>query len=196
MTQSLLFPMPWSDEPVIRRLWSGERTLWREHLLRLDAQARRDRFAGLVSDAFIRRYCDEADPFTQELFGAFVDGELRAVGEFALLDRDWPRRAELAFSVEGPWQNQGLGSTLFRRLLVHARNLSVSRAFIISEPGNARMHRIARKHGMTLTLDADEIAGRLELVGPSYFSVMEEVVEEGVAFWRQTPDLRTISLGR
>ena len=79
---------------------------------------------------------------------------------------------------------------------MHARNLSVSRAFIISEPGNARMHRIARKHGMTLTLDADEIAGRLELVGPSYFSVMEEVVEEGVAFWRQTPDLRTISLGR
>lgn len=196
MTQPLLFPTPWSHEPVIRRLWSGERTLWCNHLLRLDPQARRDRFAGLVSDDFIRRYCDEADPFTQELFGAFVDGELRAVGEFALLDQDWPRRAELAFSVEPSWQNQGLGSTLFRRLMVHARNLSVSRVFIISEPGNARMHRIARKYGMALTRDDHEISGRMELVGPSCFSVMEEVVEEGVGFWRQTPDLGTIAGGR
>ena len=196
MTQPLPFPTLWCHEPVVRRLWYGERALWCEHLLRLDPQARRDRFAGLVSDAFIRSYCDEDAPFSQELFGAFVDGELRAVGEFALISGDWPRSAELAFSVEQPWQGQGLGSTLFRRLMVHARNLSVRRVFIISEPHNARMHHIARKHGMALTRDDHEIAGRMELVGPSYFSVMEEVVGEGVAFWRQTPDLQTITRGR
>ncbi len=194
MTHSLLFPRSWAGDPVIRRLLWGERDLWREHLLRLGPQSRRNRFAGPVSDTFVRRYCDDASPLTRELYGAFVDGELRAAGEFALFDRNWPRRAELAFSVEEPWQNQGLGSALFRRLLVHARNQSVRRVYIIAEPGNAPMHRIARKNGMALSVDADEVAGRLELVGPSYLSVMEEFVEEGVALWRRAPDLRALAM--
>lgn len=180
-------------EPVVRRLWWAERDLWRQHLLRLGPEARRDRFAGLVSDAFIERYCQAASPFTLALFGAFVDGALRAVGEFALLDRDWPRQAELAFSVEDAWQNQGLGSALFRRLLVHARNHSVRRVYIVSEPGNLRMHRIARKSGMVLSTEAGELEGRLELLGPSYFSVVEEMFAEGMALWRQAPDLSLLA---
>lgn len=185
----------WSagGEPVVRRLWWAERDLWRRHLQRLGAEARRDRFAGLVSDSFIEQYCEAASPFTLALFGAFIDGELRAVGEFALLDREWPRRAELAFSVEDAWQNQGLGSALFRRLLVHARNQSVQRVYIVSEPGNMRMHRVARKAGMVLSTEAGELEGRLELLGPSYFSVMEELLEESMALWRQAPSLSLLA---
>ncbi|SEP09871.1 GNAT family N-acetyltransferase [Aquisalimonas asiatica] len=179
----------WGSEPVIRRLWASEHEDWCEHLLRLGPQDRRDRFAGVVSDAFIRSYCARVDPFSLTLFGAFVDGELRAVGEFAMLSHDAPRRAELAFSVESGWQNRGLGTALFRRLVMHARNRAVSRVYIVSEPGNRRMHRIARKFDMTLSAEYGETAGRMELLGPSYMSVMEEMMEEGMALFRNAPRL-------
>jgi len=38
---------------VVRRLWAGETELYRQHLLRLDAGSRRNRFGGAVSDEFI-----------------------------------------------------------------------------------------------------------------------------------------------
>lgn len=177
-------------EPVVRRLWWCERDLWRQHLLRLNPSARRERFAGVISDTYIERYCAGADPFSTALFGAFVDGELRAAGEFALLDREEPRRAELAFSVEEGWQNQGLGSALFQRVLTHARNQRVYEAFIVAEPGNVRMHRIAEKHGMMLSLNDGELVGRLRLDGPSCGSMVSELVGETVALWRQAPVLR------
>lgn len=182
---------PWADEPVIRQLWWSERKQWCAHLLRLSPQDRRHRFAGEVSDAFIQRYCDAADPFVVIVFGAFVDGELRAVGEFALLDRACPRRrrAELAFSVEAGWQGQGLGTALFRRLVIHAQNRSVAHVYIVTEPGNSRMHRIASKFGMTLSSSDEDVARRMELHGPSYCTVIEEMMAEGVALVRHAPEL-------
>ena len=48
---------------LIRKLWIGEAEKYRDHLLRLDADSRRNRFAGTVSDEFVRGYaeagCDE-----------------------------------------------------------------------------------------------------------------------------------------
>ena len=41
---------------TVRRLWIGEAELYRQHLLRLDAESRRNRFGGAVSDEFIGRY--------------------------------------------------------------------------------------------------------------------------------------------
>ncbi len=42
---------------VIRKLWIGETQKYRDHVLRLDADSRRNRFAGGVSDEFIRKLC-------------------------------------------------------------------------------------------------------------------------------------------
>jgi GNAT superfamily N-acetyltransferase len=66
------------------------------------------------------------------------DGTLRAVGECRLVGDDWPREAELAFSVEGRFQGQGIGTELFRRLVMFARNRSVKKAYLITEPSNER----------------------------------------------------------
>ena len=43
---------------VIRKLWIGEADIYRYHLLRLDADSRRNRFAGAVSDEFVREYAE------------------------------------------------------------------------------------------------------------------------------------------
>jgi hypothetical protein len=43
---------------TVRKVWDGETELYRQHLLRLDAESRRNRFGGAVSDGYIRRYAD------------------------------------------------------------------------------------------------------------------------------------------
>src|SRR5690242_20538418 len=49
------YPMyePLVSGGIVRRLWIGESELYRQHLLRLDAESRRNRFGGAVSDELI-----------------------------------------------------------------------------------------------------------------------------------------------
>ena len=46
---------------VIRKLWAGETAKYRDHILRLDPESRRNRFAGGVSDDFISKYVELAN---------------------------------------------------------------------------------------------------------------------------------------
>ena len=41
---------PLIDGGVIRKLWISETDLYRDHLLRLDGESRRNRFGGAVAD--------------------------------------------------------------------------------------------------------------------------------------------------
>ncbi|MFY9837200.1 MAG: hypothetical protein WAK55_12155, partial [Xanthobacteraceae bacterium] len=59
---------------VIRKLWIGETGKYREHVLRLDPESRRNRFAGGVSDDFIRDYVDLATGLDAVIHGFFVRG--------------------------------------------------------------------------------------------------------------------------
>ena len=59
---------------LIRKLWIGEAERYRDHLLRLDPISRRNRFAGTVSDDFVRRYADIALGIDAVIHGFFVDG--------------------------------------------------------------------------------------------------------------------------
>lgn len=179
---SILTDIP--SNSVIRQLWPIERNQWRDHLLRLSKPDRKLRFAGSVSDASIHRYCESADMFSTSLVGYFVDGVLRGVGEIRIVQKDWPHTAELAFSVEEGFQCQGIGTELFRRLVMAARNRAVQQVLIVSEQNNLRMRRLACKFGMSVSSNHGEIEGRLELHGPNYASVVQELFEESAALIR------------
>src|SRR5262249_32913497 len=45
---------------TVRRLWVGEAELYRQHLLCLNAESRRNRFGGAVFDEFIGRYAQSS----------------------------------------------------------------------------------------------------------------------------------------
>src|SRR5215813_2981352 len=61
----------------VRRLWAGETELYRQHLLRLDAESRRNRFGGAVSDEFIERYAELSALGEAVVYGFFVDRMVR-----------------------------------------------------------------------------------------------------------------------
>ena len=49
-----------ADGGVIRKVWIGEADKYREHLLRLDADSRRNRFGGALADELILAYAETA----------------------------------------------------------------------------------------------------------------------------------------
>ena len=64
---------------VIRKLWIDRAGPYRDHLLRLDADSRRNRFGGAVSDEFIHKYIALPIGLDAVIHGYFVDGVLRGV---------------------------------------------------------------------------------------------------------------------
>jgi GNAT superfamily N-acetyltransferase len=101
---------------TVRRLWIGEAELYGQHLLRLDAESRRNRFGGAVSDEFIGRYAESSTLSGAVIYGFFVDGVLRGAAELRLLEHAGD--AEAALSVEKPWQSRGVGTALLERVLL------------------------------------------------------------------------------
>jgi RimJ/RimL family protein N-acetyltransferase len=127
----------------IRRLLASETYLLREHLQRLDGDARHRRFGHDVSDDFISRYAAHAGDFGNVTFGYFVDGEVRAVAELRpdiLMHRD---AGEVAFSVERPFINRGIATQLMGRIILTARNRGLRHLYLICLPDNAKMQAIA-----------------------------------------------------
>src|SRR5580658_8835816 len=110
---------------VIRKIWIGETAKYRDHMLRLDADSRRSRFAGCVSDDFIRDYVELSSSLDAVVYGFFLDGMVRGAAELRPLGIRFPRQAEAAISVEKPWQSHGVGSALLRYTLLAARNRGI-----------------------------------------------------------------------
>ena len=62
---------------LIRKLWSVETDAYRDHLLRLDAESRRNRFNATIADDTVRGYAATARGCDAILHGFFADGILR-----------------------------------------------------------------------------------------------------------------------
>jgi len=166
---------------LIRRLWSGERDLFREHLQRLDADARHDRFGRAVDDSYLASYAQSCFGLGDLVFGAFVDGvmrgaaELRSSGIIALEQAAGRRTAESALSVEPAWRRRGIGRALFRRVLRAARNHGVDTVEVFCAPENPAMMALAREAGKTFAVDHDQAAARIRVRAPTALSLAGEI---------------------
>jgi GNAT superfamily N-acetyltransferase len=169
---------------AIRRLWPAERSAIRAHLLRLDRDDRTLRFCHTANDAVITSYCENIDWLRATVLGCFVEGELRGVGELIRIKDVWPPTAELALSVEGPYQNHGIGSALLRRALVMARNRLIGTVYMICLVENRKMQHIARDLGASLVVREGQVEGAILAPWPSHLSLIEEVAAEGEALVR------------
>src|SRR5690349_7190194 len=135
-----------SNAGSVRKLWPTETERFRDHLLRLDKESRRLRFAHAVSDAFIEDYASRMTEFGSVVYGHILDGHVRGAAELRRLGDSWGTEAEAAFSVEKPYQDQGVGSELMGRVVRAARNRGIRRLYMSCLAENSKMQTIARKH--------------------------------------------------
>lgn len=150
---------------TIRQLRPSDLPRFRDHLLRLDAASRRDRFNGITDDEFVEAYAERCFSAGTTVIGFLEDGEVHGAAE--LHERpDLPEATgEIAFSVEKHLQHQGIGSALFARLIGHALALGYEKLYVTTHSGNDAMKALARKFNAHLTFLHGEAAGLIDLEG-------------------------------
>jgi GNAT superfamily N-acetyltransferase len=180
-----------SDDGVIRKLIPGEAGVFAAHLLRLEPGSRHDRFTGGVSDQFIVDYARHALRPGSVVHGWFVDGTLRAAAELHPYGPRAPALAEAAFSVEGPFQNSGVGTELMGRTILAARNRGIRLLHVRCVVDNKRMQAIARRYGAELRFELGDVIGELANPAPTPLSLAREMIADGHGFVGSVLDLQS-----
>jgi ribosomal protein S18 acetylase RimI-like enzyme len=108
------------------------------HWLRLGPESRRQRFNGMVTDDGIREMA--ATNHAEVILAIDIDGRPRATLEIFL---DGGRHAEIAISVEDPYQGMGYGRRLLDEGLERAAALGVETAELYFARGNTGIIRLA-----------------------------------------------------
>jgi GNAT superfamily N-acetyltransferase len=176
---------------LIRKLWGVETHAYRDHLLRLDAESRRNRFCGGIADDIIRSYTATARGNDVILHGFFVEGVLRGVADLRIvrpLDR---QEAEAAFSIEKPWQSHGVRSALLERTLLAARNRGIKHLQVCCLMDNQRMQHLARKFEAEISFDFGTVIGTMENPHPTPLSLMQEMAVDGHSFAASCVDFQS-----
>jgi GNAT superfamily N-acetyltransferase len=170
------------DGGAIRKLWLAEAKAYRDHLLRLDPESRRNRFGGAVADEFVAAYAAGAMRVRAVMHGFLVDRVLRGVAELKPFGAAFPTEAEVAFSIEKPWQSHGVGSVLLERTLLAARNRGIKLVHMACLADNARMQQLARKYEAELSFDMGSVVGEVAAPQATPLSVFREMLADGHGF--------------
>jgi ribosomal protein S18 acetylase RimI-like enzyme len=163
---------------------SSSATTGRARFRRLDARDRADRLAHLARlgrEASRARFLAEGVPTSPPepllAVGCWLDGRLRGLAELYDLPGR-PGRAELAASVEPPFQGRGLGTILLDRLLVLARNRGLRHLLTLCAEDNGRLIALLRRAGATITIEAGEARAELELLPATPATLALERLEQ------------------
>ena len=168
----------------IRKLQLTELDQFRDHLLRLDKEARRSRFAHSVSDSFIEKYAVLPLEMETVIYGCFVDDVLRGASELRPMGGAWGDMAEAAFSVEAELQDKGVATELMGRIIRSARNRRISHLYVSCLAENQKMQRIAKKFEAQLKFEYGEVIGEILPPHRSITSVAGEALDDEIRYLR------------
>ena len=158
-----------SYAPVIRpgiipaltvRLRASDRAVLLDHFLSLGAEDRRLRFGTPLRDESIRAYLKRID-FAHDHVFAVHDGAMRLLAVVHVAFGEGT--AELGLSVLPEARNQGLGTALLERAVMHLRNRGIGQAFVHCLSENGSMMHIAHKLGMRVVPCAGETDAYIRL---------------------------------
>ena len=163
-------PAPAATRPFrwfpVRSLGPQQRARILVHLLGLGPDDRHLRFGYPASDAHIGRYVEQLDFERDELFGVFNRRlELVALAHLAFLGRDGERAtaAEFGVSVLPHGRGRGIGSRLFERAGLHARNRGVDTLIVHALSENLPMLKIVRQAGAQVGREGPDATAILQL---------------------------------
>jgi GNAT superfamily N-acetyltransferase len=169
-TEPASTPAPAAQRPFrwfpIRSLGPQQRSRIQAHLMSLGPDDRYLRFGYPASDAHIGRYVEQLDFERDELFGVFNRRlELIAMAHLAFLGREGerPSAAEFGVSVLPHGRGRGIGSRLFERAGLHARNRGIDTLIVHALSENLAMLKIARQAGAQVGREGPDATAILQL---------------------------------
>ena len=123
-----------------------------------------------------------SDFVSLEAAAAFALVTLRGAAELRQVGSPVTREAEVAFSIEKPWQSHGVGSMLLERTLLAARNRGLKFLHMACLADNKRMQQLARKYEAELSFDFSSVVGEVAAPRPTPLSLMREIIADGHGF--------------
>ena len=139
----------------------------RDHLLRLDGDARLERFCHLADDAHVCAHVEGIDFENGRVIGCYEAGQIRGAVELQPAGARHSRVVEAAFSVERRWQGHGIGTALLFRAIPVARRLGARHLLVDRLACSERMRRILAQFDVCLFFDQDDCKAWLPLTEPS-----------------------------
>ena len=177
-------PLPYFNQPgqttvPMRAISAEHQAELLAHFLALGEDDRYLRFGYVASDAQIHAYVERMDFSRDEIFGVFSRKlELIAVAHIAIsCDPKQACQAEIGVSVLESGRGKGIGTRLFQRAAMFARNRGIETLTMQCLTQNAAMMRIARRAGMEVHVAGSETEAYLKVPQRSVFSHLDEWVE-------------------
>ena len=133
------------------------------HFLALPMKDRSMRFGSSLAPAVITRYVDGIDFRRDAVFGVH-DAKLELIGVAHLAIEHGA--GELALSVLPAHRRCGIGSSLIRRAVAHARKQGTSRLFMRCRSENASIMRMAQRFDMDIIASGGDAEAKLDLRSP------------------------------
>jgi len=165
--------------PVLQ-LTDSNREALRRHFLSLDEEDLRLRFEHVISEATLMKYIDTIDFDRDAVFGVFdANLELAGVAHLGLRGEI----AEFGVSVAPGHRGEGVGTALYRRAYEYCRNHRIGTLFVHCLHENAAMMHIARKAGMEIVTEANEVEAHLRVPAGDPVSFTEEFIDDRVGLF-------------
>lgn len=139
------FPIDWNQRGAVL-----------QHLLRLSADDRLNRFLSLASDTYVTNYVSGICFAHDIVLGAGEDSKPVGLAHGAVFVERGDLAAEIGISVDQDERRCGLGKRLLLAALEHARRLGVVRAHAIFRSDNVAVARLARRMGVRVKRDGGE----------------------------------------
>jgi len=165
--------------PVLQLTGSNREAL-RRHFLSLDEEDLRLRFEHVISEMTLMKYIDGIDFDRDAVFGVF-DEQLGLAGVAHLGLRG--EIAEFGVSVAPGHRGEGVGTALYRRAYEYCRNHRIQTLFVHCLHENAAMMHIARKAGMEIVTEANEVEAHLRVPAGDPVSFTEELIDDRVGLF-------------
>lgn len=166
---------------LVLELNHSHQEMMRAHLLALGDTDRRLRFGMHATDSFINNYVN-AFNFKRDCFFGVIDSSLKiiALAHLAYGDTTSTQQhtAEFGVSVSENGRGFGVGTSLFKRSAIHARNTNTHILYVHCLSSNAAMMHIARKAGMDVEYSYGEADAFLRLPPGNPQSVMLEAMQD------------------
>jgi GNAT superfamily N-acetyltransferase len=178
---------------IAKKLSPASREAMRRHFHALEANDRRLRFGSMISDAGIDNYLAQIDFERDAVFGVF-DDELNLAGVAHVAVSGGV--AELGVSVAQGHRGRGVGSALFDRAGMFARNHLVRILFMHCLTENQAMMHLAKKSKMRIVAASGEADAHLELPPSDAASITREMMQEQIAVFDYALRSRVLSQQR
>jgi GNAT superfamily N-acetyltransferase len=135
----------------------------RNHLVRLDKDSLYQRFGFSVSDERLAQHVDSMRDRDATIFGCWVLGRIRGVGELRRFGSGPDLRAEAALTVERSFQDLGLGHALMTRMIEEAERYGVREILVGFDFRDRHMRRIVEQAGASLHFEGADCIGRIAI---------------------------------